>query len=94
MAIFVSNPTSAAIATLSTDALDPSVMSPEEGFTEELAAAMQPSAAPTDALAKTPLDILEEAGKKAADLQILPAEVLLNAVGECKFCLYRSSGRC
>ncbi len=60
MAIFVSNPPSSAITTLSPDALDPSVMSPEEGFTEELAAAMQPSAAPTDALAKAPLDLPEE----------------------------------
>jgi hypothetical protein len=85
MAIFVSNPTSAAVTTLSPDALDPSVMSPEEGFTEELAAAMQPSAAPTDALAKTPLDMPEEPGKKASDLQILPAEVLLNAVGDANF---------
>ena len=85
MAIFVSNPTSAAVTTLSNDALDPSVMSPEEGFTEELAAAMQPSAAPIDGLAKTPLDLLEDAGKKAQDLQILPAEVLLNAVGDANF---------
>jgi len=92
MAIFVSNPTSAAIPTLSPDALDPSVMSPEEGFTEELAAAMQPSAAPTDALAKTPLDILEEAGKKASDLQILPAEVLLNAVGDANFAFTGQAG--
>ena len=75
MAIFVSNPTSAAITTLSPDALDPSVMSPEEGFTEELAAAMQPSAAPIDALAKTPLDLPEESVKKASDLQILPLRV-------------------
>jgi len=85
MAIFVSNPTSAAITTLSPDALDPSVMSPEEGFTEELAAAMQPSAAPTDALAKTPLDLPEASVKKASDLQILPAGVLLNAVGDANF---------
>ena len=85
MAIFVSNPTSAAITTLSPDALEPSVMSPEEGFTEELAAAMQPSAAPTDAAAKIPLDVLEDAGKKASDLQILPAEVLMNAVGDANF---------
>jgi hypothetical protein len=92
MAIFVSNPTSAAIPTLSPDALDPSVMSPDEGFTEELAAAMQPSAAPTDVLAKTPLDILEEAGKKASDLQILPAEVLLNAVGDANFAFTGQAG--
>ena len=92
MAIFVSNPTSSAIATLSPDALDPSVISPEEGFTEELAAAMQPSAAPTDALAKTPLDIPEEAVKKASDLQILPAEVLMNAVGDANFAFAGQTG--
>ena len=92
MAIFVSNPTSSAITTLSPDALDPSVISPEEGFTEELAAAMQPSAAPTDALAKTPLDIPEEAVKKASDLQILPAEVLLNAVGDANFAFAGQTG--
>jgi hypothetical protein len=92
MAIFVSNPTSAAITTLSPDALDPSVISPEEGFTEELAAAMQPSAAPTDALAKTPLDMPEEAVKKASDLQILPAEVLLNAVGDANFAFAGQTG--
>ncbi len=92
MAIFVSNPTSAAITTLSPDALDPSVMSPEEGFTEELAAAMQPSAAPTDASAKSPLDMLEDAGKKASDLQILPAEVLMNAVGDANFAFAGQAG--
>ena len=92
MAIFVSNPTSAAITTLSPDALDPSVMSPEEGFTEELAAAMQPSAAPTDASAKSPLDMLEDASKKAADLQILPAEVLMNAVGDANFAFVGQAG--
>ena len=92
MAIFVSNPTSSAITTLSPDALDPSVISPEEGFTEELAAAMQPSAAPTDALAKTPLDMPEEAVKKASDLQILPAEVLLNAVGDANFAFAGQTG--
>ena len=92
MAIFVSNPTSSAIATLSPDALDPSVISPEEGFTEELAAAMQPSAVPTDAPANILLDKLEDAGKKASDLQILPAEVLLNAVGDANFAFAGQTG--
>ena len=87
MAIFVSNPTSAAVQTLSSDALEPSAVVPEEGFTEELAAAMQPLAAPSDGSAKTPLDMLEEAAKKASDLQILPAEVLKNAVGDANFAL-------
>jgi len=92
MAIIASNPTSAAITTLSPDALDPSVMLSEEGFTEELAAAMQPFVTPTEALAKTPLDILEEAGKKLTDLQILPAEVLLNAVGDANFAFAGQAG--
>ena len=87
MAIFVSNPTSAAVQTLSSDALEPSAVAPEEGFTEELAAAMQPSAGPSDGSAKTPLGMLEEAVKKASDLQILPAEVLKNAVGDANFAL-------
>ena len=87
MAIFVSNPASAAVQTLSSDALEPSAVAPEEGFTEELAAAMQPTAAPSDGSAKTPLDMLEDAAKKASDLQILPAEVLKNAVGDANFAL-------
>ena len=87
MAIFVSNPPSAAVPTISSEALDPSALAPEEGFTEELAAAMQPSAVPTDAPANILLDKLEDAGKKASDLQILPAEVLLNAVGDANFAL-------
>jgi hypothetical protein len=87
MAIFVSNPTSAAVQTLSSDALEPSAVAPEEGFTEELAAAMQPLAGPSDGSAKTSLDMLEEAAKKASDLQILPAEVLKNAVGDANFAL-------
>lgn len=92
MAIFVSNPPSAAVPTLSSDALDPSALAPEEGFTEELAAAMQPSAAPTDASAKPLLDKPEEAGKKASDLQILPAEVLMNAVGDANFAFIGQAG--
>jgi hypothetical protein len=53
---------------------------------------MQPSAAPTDATAKMPLDTLEDAGKKASDLQILPAEVLLNAVGDANFAFAGQAG--
>ena len=92
MAIFVSNPTSAAVPTLSGDALEPLAVAPEEGFTEELAAAMQPSAVTTEASETTPLDKLDEAGKKAADLQILPAEVLMNAVGDANFAMAGQAG--
>ena len=87
MAIFVSNPTSAAVPTLSSDALDPTVVTPEEGFTEELAAAMQPAGVVSEALEQTRLDKLAEAEQKAADLQILPTEVLMNAVGDANFAL-------
>ena len=92
MAIFVSNPTSAAVPTLSSDAPEPLAVAPEEGFTEELAAAMQPSAVTTEASETTPLDKLDEAGKKAADLQILPAEVLMNAVGDANFAMAGQAG--
>ncbi len=85
MAIFVSNPTTAAVTPLSNDTPDLSVVVPEEGFTEELAAAMQPSVAPIEAPAKLLLDNLQEVGKKPSDLQILPAEVLKNAVGDANF---------
>jgi hypothetical protein len=53
---------------------------------------MQPSAVPTDASANILLDKLEDAGKKASDLQILPAEVLLNAVGDANFALAGQAG--
>ena len=92
MAIFISNQPSAAVPTLSSDALDPSALAPEEGFTEELAAAMQPSAVLADASAKMLLDNLEDASKKASDLQILPAEVLVNAVGDANFAFTGQAG--
>jgi len=92
MAIFVSNQPSAAVPTFSSDALDPSALAPEEGFTEELAAAMQPSAVLADASAKMLLDNLEDSSKKASDLQILPAEVLVNAVGDANFAFIGQAG--
>jgi hypothetical protein len=87
MAIFASNPTSAAVSTLSGDALEPSVLMPKEGFTEELAAAMQHPASLSEESARPSARSLEETAKKPSDLQILPAEVLLNAVGDANFAL-------
>jgi hypothetical protein len=87
MAIFVSNPTSVVSQPLSSDALDPAALAANAGFTEELAAAMLPSGEASDAALKTPTETSEETGKKASDLQILPAEVLLNAVGDANFAL-------
>ena len=92
MAIFVSNPPSAAAPTLSIDALDPAALAPEEGFTQELAAAMQAPAGLTEAPANLSPDNSEDAAKKASDLQILPAEVLMNAVGDANFALTGQAG--
>lgn len=87
MAIFVSNPTSVVTQPLSSDALDPAAVAANAGFTEELAAAMLPSGEASAAALKLPTEASEETGKKASDLQILPAEVLLNAVGDANFAL-------
>ncbi len=92
MAIFVSNPPSAAAPTLSIDALDPAALAPEEGFTQELAAAMQAPAGLTEVPANLSPDNSEDAAKKASDLQILPAEVLMNAVGDANFALTGQAG--
>jgi hypothetical protein len=92
MAIFVSNPPSAAAPTLSIDALDPAALAPEEGFTQELAAAMQAPADLTEVPANLSPDNSEDAAKKALDLQILPAEVLMNAVGDANFALTGQAG--
>ncbi len=92
MAIFVSNPPSAAAPTLSIDALDPAALAPEEGFTQELAAAMQAPAGLTEVLANLSPDNSDDAAKKASDLQILPAEVLMNAVGDANFALTGQAG--
>jgi hypothetical protein len=92
MAIFVSNPSSAAAPTLSIDALDPAALAPEEGFTQELAAAMQAPAGLTEAPANLSPDNSDDAAKKASDLQILPAEVLMNAVGDANFALTGQAG--
>ena len=92
MAIFVSNPPSAAAPTLSIDALDPAALAPEEGFTQELAAAMQAPAGLAEVPANLSPDNSEDAAKKASDLQILPAEVLMNAVGDANFALTGQAG--
>ena len=85
MAIFVSNPTSPAVSALSSDALDPLAAPPEEGFTEELAAAMQLPELATDTTSKNAASKLASAELKTSELQILPAEVLLNAVEDANF---------
>jgi hypothetical protein len=87
MAIFVSNPTSAAPSPLIPDGQDPTALESLAGFTEELAAAMLMPIAGSSSTDKTPPDNPETLEKKLPDLQILPAEVLKNAVGDANFSL-------
>ena len=87
MAIFVSNPTSAAAQPLIVEGQDPAAVETAEGFTEELAAAMLPAGDAANTSAKSLIDSAETLEKKIADLQILPAEVLKNAVGDANFAL-------
>ena len=87
MAIFVSNPTSAAPPPLIADGQDPTAVESVEGFTEELAAAMLPAGGAPNVAPKSSVGGAEDPDKKASDLQILPAEVLKNAVGDANFAL-------
>lgn len=87
MAIFVFNPTSAATPTLLPEGQDPSMLASDAGFTEELAAAMLPAGSVPNPSGKSTSDKPEEVEKKTPDLQILPAEVLMNAVGDANFAL-------
>jgi len=87
MAIFVSNPTSAAPPPLIADGQDPTALESVEGFTEELAAAMLPAGGAPNVAPKSSVGGAEDPDKKASDLQILPAEVLKNAVGDANFAL-------
>jgi len=92
MAIFVSTPTSAAPAAPSLEAIDPAVIASVPGFTEELAAAMQPLGLVIDASAKAGREKPEVQDQSPSDLQILPAEVLINAVGDANFALGAQAG--
>lgn len=87
MAIFVSTPTSAPPAAPSLEAIDPAVIASVPGFTEELAAAMQPVGLVIDTPNKVGQEKPEVQDQSPSDLQILPAEVLRNAVGDANFAL-------
>ena len=87
MAIFVSTPTSTAPAAPSLEAIDPAVIASVPGFTEELAAAMQPVGLVIDTPNKAGQEKPEVQDQSPSDLQILPAEVLRNAVGDANFAL-------
>ena len=87
MAIFVSTPTSAPPTAPSLEAIDPAVIASVPGFTEELAAAMQPVGLVIDTPNKVGQEKPEVQDQSPSDLQILPAEVLRNAVGDANFAL-------
>ena len=92
MAIFVSTPTSAAPAAPSLEAIDPAVIASVPGFTEELAAAMQPLGLVIDTATKAGREKPEVQDQSTSDLQILPAEVLINAVGDANFAFGAQAG--
>ena len=92
MAIFVSTPTSAPPTAPSLEAIDPAVIASVPGFTEELAAAMQPVGLVIDTPNKVGQEKPEVQDQSPSDLQILPAEVLRNAVGDANFALAAQAG--
>lgn len=87
MAILVSNPSTSAFMGLSADPVDPSPAVPEVGFTEELAVAMRPPSQPSEQGSEGLSASDGQADKASVDLQILPPDVLLNAVGDANFAL-------
>ena len=85
MAIIVTNPSTVQFSGSATEPQDPAAMTLEAGFTEELANAMQPPGQQSDSAAASQKLAVSAAEAKLNDLQILPADVLLNAVGEANF---------
>jgi len=85
MAILVSNPSTVQFSGSATEPQDPAGAALDSGFTEELANAMQPSSQPSDSISLQPKSLLAAVDAKLIDLQILPPDVLLNAVGEANF---------
>jgi hypothetical protein len=85
MAIIVTNPSTVQFSGAPTEPQDPAVMPLDVGFTEELANAMQPNALASEDALKVQNLLKQQAENPQADLQILPPDVLLNAVGEANF---------
>jgi len=85
MAILVSNPSTVQFTGAPSEPQDPAANPLDTGFTEELANAMQPSDQKNEggAAGEKPASPLVDT--KLNGLQILPADVLLNAVGEANF---------
>jgi hypothetical protein len=87
MAIIVTNPSSVPFTGAPTDAQDPAANPIDTGFTEELANAMQPAPAVSERGQDASQMDTDPSNEKSVDLQILPADVLLNAVGDANFAL-------
>lgn len=87
MAIIVTNPSTVQFSGAVTDAQDPAANPIDTGFTEELANAMQPVTSVAEGGQSGPQMDADPADEKLVDLQILPADVLLNAVGDANFAL-------
>ena len=85
MAILVSNPSTVQLTGAPAEPQDPSVIPQGAGFTEELANAMQPSPQLAEGANPAQKQLVHVTDAKLIDLQILPPEVLLNAVGEANF---------
>jgi Flagellar hook-length control protein FliK len=87
MAILVSNPSPLSPLSLSADVADPALAAFEAGFTEELSVAMRSKCQASEQGAEGMTPSLSDADEKSQDLQILPPDVLLNAVGDANFAL-------
>ena len=85
MAILVSNPSTVQFTGAPAEPQDPATNPLDTGFTEELANAMQPSDQKNEGGAAGEKPVAPLVDTKLNGLQILPADVLLNAVGEANF---------
>ena len=85
MAIIVTNPSTVQFSSAATEPQDPAAITLEAGFTEELANAMLPPGQQADSASAAQKLAASAAEAKLNDLQILPADVLMNAVGEANF---------
>ena len=85
MAILVSNPSTVQFTGAPAEPQDPAANPLDTGFTEELANAMQPSDQKNEGSAAGEKPAAPLVDTKLNGLQILPADVLLNAVGEANF---------
>ena len=85
MAILVSNPSTVQFTGAPAEPQDPAANPLDTGFTEELANAMQPSDQKNEGGAPGEKPAAPLVDTKLNGLQILPADVLLNAVGEANF---------